>query len=67
MGEKRTFVFVSGSTSHMRDDMAGSIYQSRAKRLRNTTSRLVAGLKIVVCGCDRLAELHAALELEGGL
>jgi orotidine-5'-phosphate decarboxylase len=65
--EKRTFVFVSGSTSHMRDDMADYVYPSRVKRLRNTTSRPFAGVKMVVCGCDRVAELHAAREMEGGL
>lgn len=44
MSEKRTFVFVSGSTSHMRDDMTGSIYISKVRKLSVSTSQPAAGV-----------------------
>jgi hypothetical protein len=44
MSKERTLVFVSGSTSHMRDDMAGSIYNVKAEELTNSTSRPAAGV-----------------------
>lgn len=33
MSENRTFVFVSGSTSHMRDDIVGSVYTKKGERI----------------------------------
>jgi hypothetical protein len=46
MSEKRTFVFVSGSTSHMRDDMSGSDYAKKRERIKkNHVSRARRGLE----------------------